>query len=252
MRRIPLLAGLASLRLPSCRLAAASAQTAALSGKSPPPKKARWKACWSAPRRPAPPSPSRSSATRTAATASRRASSSPASTRSASAPSATTSTTARAIEVAAQKTTTHDLKLRKTEDLAAQLSNGEWINSIPGNDPRKGMLLNCVGCHTLERVMRSKHNADDFMNIVLPRMQGYVNQSIPQHPQLRRGERLMEERGDPARADLSRRRRISGRRQSQREAAVELRPRPVAAAGRPRHPRDLHGIRSAARHHLAA
>ncbi len=60
-----------------------------------------------------------------------------------------------AVEVAAQQTTTHDIKLRKTEDLAAQLSNGEWINSIPGNDPRKGMALNCVGCHTLERVMRS-------------------------------------------------------------------------------------------------
>src|SRR4029077_18491228 len=31
---------------------------------------------------------------------------------------------------------------------------------------------------------------------VLPRMQGYVNQSIPAHPQLRRAERRMEERGD--------------------------------------------------------
>ena len=31
---------------------------------------------------------------------------------------------------------------------------------------------------------------------VLPRMQGYVNQSIPAAPQLRRAERLMEERGD--------------------------------------------------------
>jgi virginiamycin B lyase len=27
-------------------------------------------------------------------------------------------------------------------------------------------------------------------------MQGYVNQSIPAHPQLRRADRLMEERGD--------------------------------------------------------
>ena len=45
-----------------------------------------------------------------------------------------------------------DLKLRKTEDLAAQMSNGEWINSIPGTDQQKGMLLGCVGCHTLERV----------------------------------------------------------------------------------------------------
>jgi streptogramin lyase len=102
----------------------------------------------------------------------------------------------KAIEIAAQQTATHDIKLRKTEDLAAQLSNGEWINSIPGNDPRKGLALNCVGCHTLERVMRSPHDADSFMKTVLPRMQGYVNQSIPQHPQLRRGERRMEERGD--------------------------------------------------------
>ncbi len=34
------------------------------------------------------------------------------------------------------------------------------------------------------------------MKVTLPRMQGYVNQSIVQNPQLRRGERLMEERGD--------------------------------------------------------
>jgi streptogramin lyase len=34
------------------------------------------------------------------------------------------------------------------------------------------------------------------MKTVLPRMQAYVNQSIPQHPQLRKAERLMEERGD--------------------------------------------------------
>src|SRR3954464_14622365 len=60
---------------------------------------------------------------------------------------------AKAIQVSPQGTK-QDLKLRKTEDLAAQMSNAEWINSIPGNDPRKGMFLNCVGCHTLERIMR--------------------------------------------------------------------------------------------------
>src|SRR6185503_3444070 len=102
----------------------------------------------------------------------------------------------KSVEVAAQKTTTHDLKLRKTEDLAAQLSNGEWMASIPGTDREKGILLGCVGCHTLERAMRSPHDADTFMKVVLPRMQAYVNQSIPAHPQLRRGERRMEERGD--------------------------------------------------------
>jgi virginiamycin B lyase len=94
------------------------------------------------------------------------------------------------------RTTTHNLTLKKTEDLAAQMSNGEWMHSIPGTDQQKGMLLSCVGCHTLERFMRSSHDTKTLMEVTLPRMQGYVNQSIPQNPQLRRGARLMEERGD--------------------------------------------------------
>ena len=100
------------------------------------------------------------------------------------------------LNVTAKKTTTADLKLRKTKDLAAQLSNGEWMASMPGTDAQKGQLLNCVGCHTLERIARSPYDADTFVKAILPRMQGYVNQSIPQHPQLRKAERLMEERGD--------------------------------------------------------
>ena len=100
------------------------------------------------------------------------------------------------IEITEQKTASIDLQLRKTEDLAAQMSNGEWLASISGSDQQKGQLLNCVGCHTLERIMRSRYDANTFLTQVLPRMQGYVNQSMPQHPQLRRAERLMEERGD--------------------------------------------------------
>jgi streptogramin lyase len=99
-------------------------------------------------------------------------------------------------QVTPVETASADLKLTKAKDLAAQLSNGEWIASVPGGDAQKGLLLNCVGCHTLERVARSTYDADAFMKIILPRMQGYVNQSIPQHPQLRKAERLMEERGD--------------------------------------------------------
>ena len=100
------------------------------------------------------------------------------------------------VSVAADKTATSDLALRKTQDIASQLTNAEWLASMPGTDAQKGQLLNCVGCHTLERPLRSKYSADDFMTSVLPRMQSYVNQSIPAHPQLRRAERLMEERGD--------------------------------------------------------
>ena len=100
-----------------------------------------------------------------------------------------------AAEVANEQTTPHDLLLRPANDLAAQLTNGEWIESVPGTDAQKSVLLNCTGCHTLERIVRSDHTADDFM-AVLERMHGYVNQSIPSHPQLRHADRLMEEQGD--------------------------------------------------------
>jgi streptogramin lyase len=100
------------------------------------------------------------------------------------------------VVVAADKTATADLVLRKTQDLASQLTNAEWLASVPGTDAQKGQMLNCVGCHTLARPLNSKYTADEFLTIVLPRMQGYVNQSIPSHPQLRHAERLREERGD--------------------------------------------------------
>lgn len=88
------------------------------------------------------------------------------------------------------------VSLKPTADLAAQLTNAEWIDSVPGTAADKRGLLNCVACHTLERAMRSKYTAEEWMKVVLPRMQGYVNQSMPGAPQLRKGERLMEERGD--------------------------------------------------------
>jgi virginiamycin B lyase len=100
------------------------------------------------------------------------------------------------VDIAEQKTATQDLKLGEAKDLAAQLSNGEWLASIPGTDQQKDQLLNCVGCHRVERIMRSHYDAEGFLTQILPRMQGYVQQSLPIHPQLRPAERLMEERGD--------------------------------------------------------
>ena len=102
----------------------------------------------------------------------------------------------KTVEIPEQKTATADIKLGKAADLAAQLSNGEWFASIPGTDAQKGQLLNCVGCHRVERIMRSKYDTDGFLTQILPRMQGYVQQSLPIHPQLRPAERLMEEQGE--------------------------------------------------------
>src|SRR5436190_19503722 len=67
-----------------------------------------------------------------------------------------------AVEVL-QKPTTRDVELKKTADLAAQLSNGEWMTSMPGTDQQKGLLLNCVGCHTVQRIARSHYDADTFV-----------------------------------------------------------------------------------------
>ncbi|MFL5064153.1 MAG: carboxypeptidase-like regulatory domain-containing protein, partial [Xanthobacteraceae bacterium] len=66
-----------------------------------------------------------------------------------------------------------DVKLTKTRNLARQMSNGEWIMSVPGTPQQKMSLLNCVSCHTLERVVRSSYDKDGFATQILPRMGGY-------------------------------------------------------------------------------
>ena len=91
-------------------------------------------------------------------------------------------------EVASGKTTGLDLKLKKTADLAAQLSNGEWLVSMPGTEEQKQNFLGCVGCHTLERITRSKYNAADFVH-VLKRMRNYAQGSVPGRAQFRPGGR---------------------------------------------------------------
>ena len=85
-------------------------------------------------------------------------------------------------DVVAEKTVTADIKLRKTRNLASQLSNAEWMMSIPGNEEQKAMLLDCTGCHTLERVVRSTHNVDEWMQVIT-RMKGYAFVSTPLKPQ---------------------------------------------------------------------
>ena len=85
-------------------------------------------------------------------------------------------------DVADEQTTTVDLKLRKTKNIASQMSNGEWMMSLPGSEDQKAFLLNCVGCHTLERVVRSNHDAEQWMQTIV-RMNGYAPVSQPIKPQ---------------------------------------------------------------------
>jgi streptogramin lyase len=85
-------------------------------------------------------------------------------------------------DVASEKTANVDLKLDKTKNLPGQLTNAEWMMSMPGTEEQKAFLLNCVGCHTLERVARSTHNVDEWMQVV-SRMMGYGAVSQPVKPQ---------------------------------------------------------------------
>ena len=77
-----------------------------------------------------------------------------------------------------------ELRLRKAQDLSAQLTNAEWLQSFPGTSDQKKFLYGCVGCHTLERVANSNHDAAGFMQ-VMKRMAGYANNSHVERPQVR-------------------------------------------------------------------
>src|SRR5262249_666032 len=85
-------------------------------------------------------------------------------------------------DVADERTASVDLKLQKTKTLAAQMSNAEWMASIPGSDDQRHFLLDCVSCHTLERIVRSTHNADEFTQVIT-RMRGYGAVAQPIKPQ---------------------------------------------------------------------
>jgi streptogramin lyase len=90
-------------------------------------------------------------------------------------------------DVAAEKTANVDLRLQTTRNLADQLTNAEWVSSIPGTEEQKAMLLNCTSCHTMERIMRSTHNSDEWTQVIT-RMRGYgaVSQPIKPQPMLDR------------------------------------------------------------------
>jgi streptogramin lyase len=82
------------------------------------------------------------------------------------------------VNVVAHRTTTADLKLRKAQDLASQLSNAEWIASAPGTPAEKAVLRPCSHCHTLERILKSRHNAEEFVSVI-QRMATYPQLSFP-------------------------------------------------------------------------
>ena len=91
-----------------------------------------------------------------------------------------------------------DMRLRKTGDLASQLSNGEWFMSWPGNDELKHGLLNCTQCHSLQPIVRSRYTGRGFPQII-DRMGRYSQGSTLTRPQWGRTRRRRLRSADPRR-----------------------------------------------------
>ncbi len=68
--------------------------------------------------------------------------------------------------IAAEQTVTADIKLKKTRNLVGQLTSAEWLASWPGTDAEKRLVADCMSCHTLERIARSSHTAEEWVAII--------------------------------------------------------------------------------------
>jgi virginiamycin B lyase len=89
---------------------------------------------------------------------------------------------ANTVDLSAAQPMTAEIKLRATKNIASQLTDAEWLASMPGTDSQKRILLGCNSCHTLQRIVRSSHDAAEFLQ-VFKRMAGYYPGSTPLHPQ---------------------------------------------------------------------
>jgi len=88
------------------------------------------------------------------------------------------------VSVRGGSTTTANLSLRTVRNIDDQMTNSDWLISMPGNVHQKDLLLNCTTCHTLERIVTSRFTAPDFMG-VMHEMSLFANQSFDLKPQMR-------------------------------------------------------------------
>ena len=104
----------------------------------------------------------------------------------------------RSVEVTGGGATNADIALRPTGNLAAQLTNGEWLLSMPGSDNQKAFLGGCMGCHELNVITNSVYDKEQFAEIV-PQMGRYYPGSRPGRKQILppgpRGNRGIQDEG---------------------------------------------------------
>ncbi len=89
----------------------------------------------------------------------------------------------KTVEIPAGGSASADLKLNRARNIHLQLSNGEWMASLPGTDREKQFLTGCTGCHTLQRLFTAQHDVDEWLQ-VFNRMGRYYPGSTPAQPQM--------------------------------------------------------------------
>jgi len=92
---------------------------------------------------------------------------------------------AKAVAITAQSTASADLHLKKTNDLAGQLTDAEWVMSMPGTAAQKRPLLDCNSCHSLQRIVTSRYTTEEWIPIIQRMRSVYTNNTTPINPQRR-------------------------------------------------------------------
>lgn len=99
------------------------------------------------------------------------------------------------VQIETNKSASLDLKLHRTKDLVSQMTNADWFVSNP--EIKKKLLdeykygVNCIGCHPLNVVMKSKYQAKAWPAI-LNRMWNYSEASIYEPGEVRIPDKLPE------------------------------------------------------------
>jgi len=89
------------------------------------------------------------------------------------------------VQIGAGGNATANLHLRKTTNLAAQLTDAEWLASMPGTDAQKRDLLDCDSCHAISRITTSHFTANQFQCCIVPLMATFAPGSTPLQPETR-------------------------------------------------------------------
>ena len=73
---------------------------------------------------------------------------------------------ARRVVITGQSAATANLQLAKASDLAPQLTSGEWLMSVPGDESHREGLYNCLSCHSLNPVLQSNYDAHGNVKVM--------------------------------------------------------------------------------------